>query len=487
MKFAVIASLMLSILCVALFYGKNLGISVLLFVLVLLAITICVLNKHKKVKNKVGYLLTIPIVLLSSTYAIYQNAFFQVTNILVMIILYNVMLIWLLTPKYQLEFLLKRIFHLIIKPFTYIKQTCNGFGKVFQVTQKKEKSKKAKSIEQIAIGITVALPILIIVIALLCSADNEFANQMGSIFGDLFKNAVLLLRNQKCFDIIAKIIITCALTIYFISFIINIVSRSPYKKGQEKGFNIQIETTILNTVVTILNIIYFLFCKIQITNLFAKIATNEGIDYANYAREGFFQLMAVSIINFAMIIITTKNTKQSSNMQIYYRKAMNLILAVANTIILISAFIRMNLYGQEYGYTFLRLLVYFALITEGLLTLPTLVYIISNKFSPWKSYFVIVTVMYVIMNFSNINKIIATQNVNKYLNDGKEIDVSYLTKTKTDGLEQVIELYKKIDDEYLKGRIERYFANLKLQLQEENNIIEWNYSKWKAKTLLKQF
>ena len=48
-------------------------------------------------------------------------------------------------------------------------------------------------------------------------------------------------------------------------------------------------------------------------------------------------------------------------------------------IIIVSSFYRMNLYEQAYGYTLLRLGVYVALITEGILLIPTVVYIVKDK------------------------------------------------------------------------------------------------------------
>ena len=488
MKIAVIASLLLSILATTLFFGQNLGISVLLFVLPLILFTMFFLEKHRKVKNKKGCILVIPILLLSSTYAIYQNMFFRVTNIIIMVTLYNIMLLWIMTEKYQLEFAIKRIFNIMIKPFHYINETCKEIGKVFRINKLKteESSSSWKIIKQIGTGIVVSIPILIIVIALLASADSLFAEGTQNVLLAIFENGRVILDLPFWFTLVAKLLTICALTIYFISYMINILSQKPWSTKEEKTIKIQIETTILNTVVTILNIIYIIFCKIQITNLFAKIATNDMIDYANYAREGFFQLMAVSLINFIIIIISTKNNSQSSKMQIYYRKIMNLVLLVATAIILSSAFIRMNLYGEEFGYTFLRILVYFALITESILLLPTIVYIFKDTFPVWKSYFIIITIMYVIMNFSNINQMIAKKNIDRYLNEGKKIDIYYLMKTKTDGLEEVIKLYETIEDQNLKYQLENYLDKMKNQLEEKENIVEWNYSTWKARELLKR-
>ena len=190
MKIAVIASLLLSILATTLFFGQNLGISVLLFVLPLILFTMFFLEKHRKVKNKKGCILVIPILLLSSTYAIYQNMFFRVTNIIIMVTLYNIMLLWIMTEKYQLEFAIKRIFNIMIKPFHYINETCKEIGKVFKINKMKteEPSSSWKIIKQIGTGIVVSIPILIIVIALLASADSLFAEGTQNVLLTIFEN-----------------------------------------------------------------------------------------------------------------------------------------------------------------------------------------------------------------------------------------------------------------------------------------------------------
>lgn len=61
---------------------------------------------------------------------------------------------------------------------------------------------------------------------------------------------------------------------------------------------------------TVLNIIYAIFCFIQISYLFTKMTLPEGFTYAEYARQGFFELMIVTFINFAIILISNLNNAQ---------------------------------------------------------------------------------------------------------------------------------------------------------------------------------
>lgn len=60
-----------------LFYGKELGLSVMLFILPLLGIIFYVLKKWNKVERRSGLFFVIPIILLSCCYFIYDNYFLR--------------------------------------------------------------------------------------------------------------------------------------------------------------------------------------------------------------------------------------------------------------------------------------------------------------------------------------------------------------------------------------------------------------------------
>ena len=76
----IISSIVLAIFQSILFYGKEIGISMLLFSVIGNVIIYYILNKNKKIKNKNGFILIIPIILLSSTYFIFANRIFYILN-----------------------------------------------------------------------------------------------------------------------------------------------------------------------------------------------------------------------------------------------------------------------------------------------------------------------------------------------------------------------------------------------------------------------
>lgn len=483
MKLLVIGSIILSILASILFYGQNLGVSVILFVTAILGMLIYILEKCKKIKNRKAYILVIPIFLLAATYFIYNQEFFKVINLAALIILVAIMILWAILGKLEDNTFITKCVTLIFVPVNYITQASKEL--IHTIFPKREKEKKENTqLKQICIGIGISIPILIVVLRLLSSADMIFAQGINAVTGNLDNIIQNFINNNTVINLIMRFLFICITTIYFIAFVLNLWNKQLLNNSDtERKVGISVEVTIFNTLVTILNIVYAIFCTIQITTLFAKIVP-ENFNYAEYARQGFFQLMFISVINFAIILLTSTNKNKATNKQRIYAKIMNILLTIFTFIILISAFVRMNLYQQEYGFTFLRIFVDFALITESILLFPTLIYIIKPSFKPLKYYVTIIITIYIIMNYANIAQLIAKENVNRYIKEQKDVDIYYLTKTKTDGLKEVLELYEKTEDSNLKLRIERYLYTLKLDLNEKDNWMEWNYSRWYARKLL---
>lgn len=58
------------------FFGNNYGISVFLFIIPFIGVIIYSLSINKKIVNKKVFWLLIPIILLSSTFFVFNNSFF---------------------------------------------------------------------------------------------------------------------------------------------------------------------------------------------------------------------------------------------------------------------------------------------------------------------------------------------------------------------------------------------------------------------------
>lgn len=151
-------------------------------------------------------------------------------------------------------------------------------------------------------------------------------------------------------------------------------------------------------------------------------------------------------------------------------------------IIIVSAFLRMYLYEQAYGYTLLRLLVYVTLFTEVVLLIPTVKYIINPETKITRDYIIIIVFIYTFINLINIDSVIAKKNIERYYETTK-IDLMYLESYSTDNIPDLINLYKNSNDKELKYELKEYFKNVDTSI---TCFQEYNLSKIKARDLIKE-
>ena len=466
----------LSILQSILFWEKEPEISVILFVISFLVGLIYLMYKHKKIENKKAFILAIPIILLSATYFIYHNTLFQTVNVLAIVLLTIIMCIYAtrLHVKIQ-EFLVKAI-ALLAGSFESISDVIDSLKNKFKKKEDIE-NEKTEKLKQGLKSFIYAIPVILIVLMLLMSADSVFANIFENIFGEF--QHIFMAENFVMFCL--RVCIIIIFFFIFSGFFVNILKKDTMfnSESEEKIMEIRIEKMTINMILTILNMFYFIFSIIQFTSLFSNINTND-FDYATYARQGFFQLMIISFINIVMIILAKVNKENISS----YTKGMSILTLLFTMVILLSAFFRMNLYEKAYGYTYLRLFVYYILATEFILILPIGLWILDKKIDILKWTIGIITIMYVILNFSNIESTIAERNVDRYFENQEEneIDLDYLFHhTGTDAIGQMKRLLNAKDETVVK-RVKEYLLQEKEELQDtENSWQEANLSEIKAK------
>ena len=86
-----------------------------------------------------------------------------------------------------------------------------------------------------------------------------------------------------------------------------------FEKNAEKK-----ESYTIRMMITVLNLVYLVFCFTQIKVLF----TEQNIKYSEFARKGFFQLMIVSLINIVMILKANNKNLKETEKQETYKKTM---------------------------------------------------------------------------------------------------------------------------------------------------------------------
>ena len=513
MKKIVIGAIFLSILHSILFYGQDFGVSVVLFTLPMLLLIIYSLVSKNKVKNEKAFWLTIPIVMISASYALFNNVFLSIINFFAILGLTTTMIVWAVYDKLKFTEMFVKFFVMIFAPIGHIWESVKViYGSIFKREYKVPVIKESKVLRQIFIGLLISVPLLILILALLISADTMFAQILGPI-----KEVLASIINIKFLSsIYFRIILSILLLIYIVAFICTVLRfDTETKKVESKG--IMLQNITVNTVLTVLNVVYLLFSIVQFAYLFTNLGASADFDYATYARTGFFQLMVVTLINFGIILLTSINKKETSTGVSIYTKIMNSFLIIFTAIMIVSSFLRMYLYEQEYGYTFLRLLVYFILVTELIATIPTFVYVYNRKMNLLKYYVAIFAVMLVVMNFCDVDRTIARKNVDRYiakqnvsienvdqeneeqdkastskliaLKRKEEVDFDYLKGLSIDAAPEILRLYNNTQDSLLKNKIETYFkySTKYKNISEKRNFQEFNLGIYQAKKVVENF
>ena len=478
---------------VILFYGKSFGISVILFMIPLVYLIYKYFKKNNLIMNKKGLLFIIPILLLSLSYFIFDSYLFNILNVPVIIVLLLLMYIYTIKPTDRLSQIVIDSCFLLFEPIGYI----GKFGeviknKLFNNSNLSEKTKKN------IISILIVIPVALIIIVLLAHADI--------IFKELFRGIIDILKSISIFDgIIGKTMLFIFILFVLGSTLMNISEKYLDYSRNEKKF-INKDSNTIKLLIIVLDIIYVVFDYIQIKSLMLH-SVSSGIDYATYARQGFFELLVVSIINISIILLS-KKFKNTSNKDTKIINISSVIMVLLTLIIIVSSFLRMNLYEEAYGYTMLRLLVYITLITETILLIPTVMYIFNPKVQIVKYYIIIIVSVYTLINFANLDYIIARRNVNRYYNSSMKVvsrnidtyvssdyygtyymtyeftnlDLNYLCNNRTDNINILIELYNKTEDPYIVDYLNNYFDDLKLHY--EMDWQEYNLSKRNARNKL---
>ena len=178
--------MLLAIWNIVLFFDNALGVSVVLFIVPLLGFMYYVLKKNKKINNKKVLLYMIPITLLSITYMLFDNELFSVLNVFAIPVLITFMYIYTVNPTYRIGNIIKNVFRLLLFPYKFVARlyrvTIIRLKEIFRMTDKSTRVLKM---------LLIVIPITVVIIALLSSADMIFGN-IFSVFLDKLLDILLL-------------------------------------------------------------------------------------------------------------------------------------------------------------------------------------------------------------------------------------------------------------------------------------------------------
>ncbi|KUK77738.1 MAG: hypothetical protein XD93_0136, partial [candidate division WS6 bacterium 34_10] len=337
-------------------------------------------------------------------------------------------------------------------------------------------NKDQKTFSHIVKGIVMAIPIISIFIFLLSSADLIFQKYVSDLI-------TINIQPETFFRFILILIVTL-IFIGAYSYIFEESKKQKIINQENKKFEIgNIESSV---VLSLVNVLFFLFILVQLTYLFGGESniSAQGFTYAEYARQGFFELIGVAVISLLLLLTIEKYIAQKENSHILGFKVLSTTMIAQVIVIMVSAFTRLSLYEEAYGFTTLRLYSHTFIILLGII-FCLLVYKIhwdsrENMFA--LRVFISIIVFLVGMNLLNPDLFIARQNIQRFTTTGK-IDVYYLSTLSDDAILEVVKTLDMLDGDMKNSLGSRLY----LRSQEDKDSGNWqsfNISRSRAKRIL---
>lgn len=333
-------------------------------------------------------------------------------------------------------------------------------------SQRKGKEKQNEQnvvLKYVFLGILAGLPLLVIVMLLLASADSVFGNLFGRIFNllDVFE------RLDGIGDIIGICFMTSAVYLLSYGLLVKLGSKSVRIASGKRQTG---EPVVAITVNAMLGVVYLIFSMIQILYLFlGRLSLPKGTTYAEYARQGFFQLLLVCIINMTLVLFCLYKFRESRVL-----KGMLALISGCTYIMIASSALRMYMYVETYDLSYLRVLVFWGLGLIFLMMSGIILYIFYRKFPLFKYCMVVVTILYLGLAYARPDYMIASYNLNEQHINGN-VDWRYLSRLSADAVPAVAEaLEREAGGEFPKELNELY----RLGEFEESGLRGFNFSRY---------
>lgn len=327
----------------------------------------------------------------------------------------------------------------------------------------REKSRSFQ-ITYILMGIGISIPLLCVILSLLISADAVFSNLVGRIVYIVFREIIIPAKLIRIF----LMLFLSFLFFYSLFFCISQKELDPEQKDRRSQ-----EPLIGITFLSLIAVVYLIFCGIQISYVFTNgIHLPSGYTYSTYARQGFFQLLFVCIINLVLALTCLGVFQENKILKILLT-----FISGCTYIMIISSAYRMLLYIGAYQLTRLRILVLAALLVLAILLGGVIRSIYKEKFPLFKFSTIVVTVVYVVLSLSRIDAIIATYNISKV---GLNItyENQYITTLSTDAAGIYAEALASCDEitPLAKEKLDTYFC--RIRNRERIGIRNFNLSRY---------
>lgn len=313
----------------------------------------------------------------------------------------------------------------------------SGFGYATKALKTGKKS-GIRTVLLVILGLIVTVPLTLIIFSLLSSADESF----GRVIGDFFEN----------FDFnivfVFELILAIPVGFYLFGLVFSNVKKIKANLITDEWYDMRREnmrflpTVTAYAAVTPIVILYIVFVFLQADYFFSAFGGTlpAAFSYSEYARQGFFELFRVAIINlFVIAALTLFSKNRADGKKPLALRIYTAVLAVLTLLILVTAFSKMALYIKYCALTWKRVYVSWFLILLAVFFIVIIIKQFREKLCIANVMSVVFTLLFAVLCFGNIDGQIARYNIWRFTEYGERVDLEALYQLSDDGWAVVLE------------------------------------------------
>ncbi len=437
-----------------LFFKYQYGIAFALFMVILVAVVHVLTIISGKRGNLWAYIFIVPLILSLTAEILHASMVVRGAGFVIAVGSLTFFTYWFTAPRIRFWDTQS------LWPTSLFTESFFPFPRFGQFVNELIKGKKHTS--KILTGVAIAIPFLLVIGLLFVSADAFIQKTLNDFFSaqNLQQSIV-----RAIWDIVAFV--------FFASGGWVIVSRLiDQRRPVHHAYNYHLDHVVATTFLVLLNILFAIFIGFQIVYFFGgqDFIQAQGITYSDYAREGFFQLLWVSVIVVGIIAGVYRYT----GMKHWLIRGFSILLALQTGVVIVSALRRMMLYIDAYGLSVQRFWATYGIYVIAAVLLIGIIAIIGNVAYDHvvKAVSVLVLIVASVSLLMNVEGIVADYNVNRYLS-GKtdKMDVWYLISLSSDALPSVVRLAQEREGMDIGSRANQKYSRIEDVLKTEEEVL----------------
>jgi hypothetical protein len=246
------------------------------------------------------------------------------------------------------------------------------------------------------------------------------------------------------------------------------------------------------TVLWLVVALFAAFVVLQLAYLFGGRDTLSvaGLTYSDYARRGFFELVAVVVLAGMLVVALDLAVARRGPAQL----AASLALLALTGVVLLSAFVRLRLYQDAYGWTELRFVVVVAILWLAV-ALGVAAWLLLARMTRWTLHAMGILVLVTIgaMNLVGPQAFVTDRNLERALNPAivpaggrTGLDAGYLATLGDEAVPGIVEAYPQLPPDARRA-VDAFLEERRVALRADPSVQgwpAWNLTRARARAAL---